>query len=202
MKIIHCDNALGADDLEQCCLTLSRGGMICYPTETFYGLGIDPWNVKGRERLYRAKGREAGKDLPVIAGDFPMVERVCETLDPRVRLLASRFWPGPLTLVLPLKAANTTLAVRVSAHPIARQISQAFGAPIVSTSANRSGEPPVAHPEQLPQHVLSEVDILVDAGQTPGNEPSTIVSFTAEGVQILREGAVAAADILQALNLQ
>jgi L-threonylcarbamoyladenylate synthase len=202
MRIIRCNDALDAADLEQCSFALRQGGMICYPTETFYGLGIDPWNVKGRERLYRAKGREAEKDLPVIAGDFAMVERICGSLDLRVRRLASRFWPGPLTLVLPLKAGTSTLAVRVSAHPIARQISLAFGGPIVSTSANCSGESPVAEPAQLPQQILNEVDVLIDAGKTPGGEPSTIVAFTVEGVQILREGAIARVEILHALNLQ
>jgi len=198
MKVIRASQWLDAAGLELCCSVLRQGGVLCYPTETYYGLAIDPSSVKGRERIYHAKGRAMEKELPLIAANREMVEKFCKTEGPFFRVLADTFWPGPLTLVLPSREGSMTLAVRVSSHPLARRISETFGGLITSTSANLSGDPPVADPALLPPAMMKEVDVLIDAGITPGGAPSTIVALSDEGIRVLREGAVSAAEIEQA----
>src|SRR5262245_8322065 len=97
-----------------CVETLRNGGIICYPTETFYALGVDPWNESAREKLYKLKNRPAEKELPLIASSTEMVSRFCNTSDRRFAILAEKFWPGPLTIVLPAKDHSTSYAIRVS----------------------------------------------------------------------------------------
>lgn len=175
--------------------------MICYPTETFYGIGIDPWNEVAREKLFELKGRASEKDLPWIAADRAMVDRFCDTSDQRFGLLADRFWPGPLTMVLHLLNSDQTVAVRVSSLPLAGQLSAALQKPIVSTSANLSGQPAVNDAALISQEIKHKVDVVIDAGITKGEMPSTIVSFLQSNqVNILRQGAVSAEDISRALQ--
>lgn len=180
-------------------LALRAGGVICYPTETFYALGADPWNESGCKRLRDLKRRPDEKDLPLIAANAEMIAQFCDTSDPRFEVLAKRFWPGPLTLVLPALRGPGSYAVRVSSHPPAMRLSLVFGGPIVSTSANLSGEPPVANPELLHASLREKVDVLIDGGVCRGGLPSTIVSLLARPASILREGAVASAEIMELL---
>ena len=175
---------------------LRQGGILCYPTETFYALGVHPSNEDALRRLRELKRRPDEKDLPLIAGSMEIVRSFCRTDDPRLAALASRFWPGPLTIVLPaLHPGLSSYAIRVSSHPVARALSLALGAPIVSTSANESGSPPVTLPALLPDSIRSGVDVVVDDGAVPGGLPSTIVSLLTTPAQILRMGAVPAEDL-------
>jgi len=174
---------------------LKAGGVVCYPTETYYALGIDPWNAEARERLYRIKGRAAEKELPCIAADLPMIARRCDVSDPRVTALAAKFWPGPLTLVLPMLDGSGSLAVRISSHPLARSISAQMQSPVVSTSANLSGEPAMREPAQLLPSIRSGIDLLIDSGTTPGGKASTILSLLSHPAEVIREGAIAREDL-------
>jgi L-threonylcarbamoyladenylate synthase len=178
---------------------LRSGGIVCYPTETFYALGIDPWNEDAREKLYAVKKRSEEKDLPLIACDLQMVSSICDTSDSRLAALAKRFWPGPLTIVLYSSQGTGSFAVRVSSHPIARRLAKSFGLPIVSTSANLSGEPPLQDPRSLANSVEQNVDVLLDDGLCRGKEPSTIVSLLIRPGMILREGAIPAEQVLSLL---
>jgi len=195
VRIICKTRRLVPEELDSCIRVLRQSGILCYPTETFYALGIDPWSEPARDKLYALKEREAGKELPLIAADVAMVERFCLTRNPFFKILSERFWPGPLTLVLPARDSHTTCAMRVSAHPIARQISHAFQSPIVSTSANRSGEPPVQNPQDFSPEFLEGVEIMIDSGVCPGGLPSTIVSLTGNHPRVLREGAISSTEI-------
>ena len=135
---------------------IMRGEVIAYPTETFYGLGADPANAAAIERIYAIKGRRAGEALPLIAADFDALRELGAEPPPLARRLAETFWPGALTLVLPiapiaagrfpdaLTAGGSTVAVRVPDHPVARAIAAIAGGLITSTSANRSGHPPAS----------------------------------------------------------
>ncbi len=190
MRIFPVRNGLDTAATEACADALRDAGIICYPTETFYALGIDPWSHLAREKLFALKGRDADKELPMIAADVEMVKRCCRT-DHRVfDVLSRRFWPGPLTLVLPDRNSSATIAIRVSAHPVAREISRTFQSPIVSTSANRSGEPPVQDPRDFPQEFADSVEIMVDTGICQGGFPSTILSLARNNPELLREGAI------------
>ena len=178
---------------------LKRGEIICYPTETFYALGIDLWNADALSRLYALKRRGIEKELPLIAGDFTQVELICDTADPRVRVFSDKFWPGPLTLVLPARTESRSFAIRISSHPVAREIASAFGMPIVSTSANRTGEPPIRDPQFLTKDFERAISVLLNAGRTSADQPSTIVSLLEQPGKILRQGAVSASEIVSLL---
>jgi L-threonylcarbamoyladenylate synthase len=140
--------------------------------------------------LYSIKKRPAEKDLPLIAADAGMVRKFCDVSHPTYGALAAGFWPGPLSLVLPARDHSATYAVRVSSHEIARQLSLAFLKPIVSTSANLSGEEPVRDPMQLSDVLKVQISLLIDNGLTAGGQPSTILSLLEDSPRVLREGAI------------
>jgi L-threonylcarbamoyladenylate synthase len=175
---------------------LRNGEMICYPTETFYALGVDPWNEQALLHLYTLKKRPLDKELPLIASDIAMVASLCDVADSRFVTLAKKFWPGPLTLVLPGTDRSKSYAIRVSSHPVARQLAQAFGSPIVATSANRSGEPPVTDSELLPETFKGQVAVIVKGGPSAGGLPSTIVSLLERPGKIVRQGAIPWSEIV------
>ena len=200
MQVFQIDQTgFTAESKEVCVSSLKRGEIICYPTETFYALGIDLWNADALSRLYHLKQRGIEKELPMIAGDFAQVALICDTTDPRVRVFADKFWPGPLTLVLPAKTESRSFAIRISSHPVAREIARTFGRPIVSTSANRSGERPISDPQFLTKDFEGAISVLLNAGLTSGEKPSTIVSLLERPGKILREGVVSAAEIVSLL---
>jgi L-threonylcarbamoyladenylate synthase len=169
---------------------LQKGGIICYPTETFYALGVDPWNVSACDRLYRLKQRSSDKELPLIAADFEMASKFFDLSDSRTQILIHKFWPGPLTLIVPSADKTRNYAVRISSHPEARKISEAFGKPVVSTSANISGIRAVSSPGELGHELISGIDLLLDGGICAGGMPSTIVSVLKPDIEVIREGVI------------
>jgi L-threonylcarbamoyladenylate synthase len=176
---------------------LRRGGIVAYPTETFYGLGALARDAAAVDRLARAKGRPDGKPLPVLAADRAQAEEVAVLGEDGARL-ADRFWPGPLTLVLPARpglapavtAGTGTVGVRVAGSDVARALAAEAGGAIVSTSANEAGEPPPARVEDLSAALRARLDAVLDAGPAPGGLPSTVVALGAGAVRLVREGAV------------
>lgn len=174
------------------------GGVIIYPTETFYGLGGNPMSEAAIERIYRIKGRDFEKALPLIAADLPSVKRAVARWPESAKRLAEAFWPGALTLILPasselpsrLHAYTGKIAVRISPHPVARKLSAAAGGLLISTSANIAGRPPSKRPREIAPELLERVDGLIDAGELPGNLPSTIVDLSFDPPRLIREGQV------------
>jgi L-threonylcarbamoyladenylate synthase len=182
-----------------CVETLRNGGIICYPTETFYALGVDPWNESACEKLYRLKNRPVEKELPLIASSTEMVARFCDTSDSRFAILAEKFWPGPLTIVLPSKDHSTSYAIRVSSNVSARLIAEIFGNPVISTSANLTGALPVRTPDDLSEELSEGINVVLNTGICPGGLPSTIISLMKTEPEILREGAISSKEILSML---
>jgi L-threonylcarbamoyladenylate synthase len=178
---------------------LHNGGIICYPTETFYALGVDPWNDAACRKLYDLKKRTSDKELPLIVADLSMAAKFFDISDPRTQTLTQKFWPGPLTLIIPAIDKSRNYAVRVSSHPEAQKISQTFGKPVVSTSANISGNRPVCSPGELNYQLISGIDVLLDGGTSAGGLPSTIVSLIGLETEIIREGAIPSEKIFSAL---
>src|SRR6185503_10631743 len=139
-----------AERLAEAARILKEGGLVAYPTETFYALGADPLEAAAVERVFTAKGRPGGMALPVLIGDRRHLSRVAPRLPPGTEALIDAFWPGPLTLVLPaadglparLLGGGRTIGVRLSSHPVARALANACDGPLVATSANRTGHPP------------------------------------------------------------
>jgi L-threonylcarbamoyladenylate synthase len=184
---------------------LRAGGLVAYPTETFYGLGARALDAAAVARLARAKGRPDGKPLPLLAADRAQVERVAR-LDGLAARLADRLWPGPFTLVLParpglppeLTAGGATVGVRVPGSELARALAAATGEALVSTSANLAGEPPVTRAGALAPDLVARLDRVLDGGETPGGAPSTLVAVEGDEVRLVRPGAVAWEAVLAA----
>jgi L-threonylcarbamoyladenylate synthase len=177
---------------------LVSGGLVAYPTDTLYGLAVDPRTDDAVERLYRSKGRDASVAVPLIAGSLEQALSAATFTDAEV-CLARAFWPGPLSIIVSASLAistrmlgpDRTIAIRVPAHPVARALAETFGFAITSTSANRSGAAPATVADEAIAALGETLDAVVDGGPAPGGAPSTIVRLTQEGPKLLRAGAIA-----------
>ena len=191
--------------IARACAVLREGGVVAYPTDTFYGLAVDPRRPDAVARLFAVKGRPAGQAVPLIAADEAQAEAAGE-LNDRARHLARAFWPGPLSLVVPARpvicgeaaASDGTIAVRVPDSAIARQLARAFGFCITATSANPSGQPATTSAASVADGVTG-IDLLLDGGETPGGAPSTLVDVRAEP-RLVRPGAIAWERVLRSIE--
>ncbi len=184
-------------DARRAAEVLRVGGIVAYPTETFYALGALASSRPALARLASAKLRPEGKPLPLLVSGREMLDGVVARLDPVASALADRFWPGPLTLVLPAArglapeiAADGTVGLRVPGSAAARDLSRLAGGPITSTSANPSGGTPPVRPADLDPGLVARIDAVLDGGETPGGLPSTVVAVEDGNVRLLRAGAV------------
>jgi tRNA threonylcarbamoyl adenosine modification protein (Sua5/YciO/YrdC/YwlC family) len=175
---------------------LRRGGVVGIPTDTVYGIGADPFDEIAVTRLYEIKGRDEAKAIAILAADVTQAEAVARLSGP-ARELAERYWPGPLTLVLPRAAGaprslgdpeRDTVGVRVPGHPVALGLLRAAG-PLSVTSANRSGEPPVSGSDEAVETLGDLVDLYLP-GRSGGGEASTVVDVTGAELRVLRQGPV------------
>ncbi len=177
-----------------------RGGVVAIPTDTLYGLAADPFSPAAIAKLFAAKGRSAERAVALIASDVDQVIAQIGPLPERARRLADTFWPGPLTLLLPrpasipeqLTGGSDRIGVRVPNHDVARGLCRACGRVLTATSANLSGEPASNDPDRVAAvFASSDVELLLDAGKTPGGPPSTIVDVLSSGeVKLVRPGAL------------
>jgi L-threonylcarbamoyladenylate synthase len=197
------------DVLERVVEALTAGRVIAYPTDTFYGLGVDPTSDAAVAALYRVKGRASSEALPLIASDLGRIEAQLGPLSDTARRLAAAFWPGPLTLVVPKGAARLaagvtagrdTLAIRVPAHLVARAVAAAIGGLVTSTSANRSGQPPVSTAQGVVRALGHDVAMVLDGGATIGESASTIVDVTGPHPTLIRPGQVPFDRVLESLK--
>jgi L-threonylcarbamoyladenylate synthase len=176
---------------------LEAGGVVAFPTETFYGLGVAALDAAAVRRLFALKGRPESRPILVLVDDPARVDRVA-LLTGAARELIARHWPGALTLVLPartsvpqeLTAGTGTIGVRQSAHPVARALVAALGAPVTAPSANLTGGPPPSSAQEVLAVFDGRIDLILDGGPTPGGLPSTVLDVTVDPPRVLREGAV------------
>jgi len=188
----------GPLDLAGAAALLRAGGIVAYPTETFYGLGARWDRREALARLASAKLRPAGKPLPLLCADRAQLAEVAGPLPPEAERLAARFWPGPLTLVLPaaagvpgeITAGSDTVGVRIPGSALARALAAAAGGALVSTSANLSGRPPPRSAAELAPEILAAIDGVLDGGRVPGGLPSTVVALGREGPVLVRAGVI------------
>lgn len=182
---------------------LRDGGIIAYPTETFYGLGVKFDVPDSLERLYDLKKRPKEKAMPLIIGDRSLLrmivsEKWIENVPPVADPLIRRFWPGPLTLLFPAKqglseyltADTGKVAARVPGESFALHLATRAGFPITATSANISGKPPAINTADVTGYFGDALDLVIDGGPTPGGLPSTIVDVSGDMLEIVREGAI------------
>ena len=185
---------------------IGRGQVVAFPTDTLYGLAADPRSDAALEALFALKGRAADRTVALIAGSLQQADAVGEIAGP-ARRLAERFWPGPLTLVVPARDGVASAArsidglvgVRVPDHAVARALADACGHALTATSANRTGRAATHLPDEVAE-ILPAVSVLVDAGPSPGGLPSTIVHAATGQMQLLREGALPWGHVLEFLG--
>lgn len=190
---------------------IRQGGVIACPTETVYGFAVDPFNEEAVAELHDLKGRRAPRPLILLIPHAGAAFDVGTTRGVGRRwfdVLARAFWPGPLTLVLPVRprlacpalAGGDTVAVRVSSHPVAHRLVQTLGRPITSTSANVTGGEGVSTADAIPPECASRLDLILDAGPTAGGPASTVLDLSRSRPTLLREGAIGSGRIAEVLG--
>lgn len=182
---------------------LEGGGVTALPTETFYALAAHSHREEALLRLFRLKGRPPHKPLLLLVAGPDMVRRVAESVPPLAQKLMERFWPGPLTLILPARpdlswwitAGTGTVGVRQPKQEVTLRLIAGLGFPVTGTSANRSGEPALTQANEVARQFAEEVALIVDAGPCPGGLPSTVVDVTCRPPRLLRAGALEVATL-------
>ncbi|HMD67483.1 MAG TPA: L-threonylcarbamoyladenylate synthase [Chitinivibrionales bacterium] len=180
---------------------IESGAVFICPTDTIYGIGGRADSADVERRIRSVKERRSPAPFILLAADRSRFEALGLRFTGNAALLANRFWPGPVTLVLPALAFSAGVGVRVSSHPFVTALDAKLGMPIFSTSANLSDSPYVNDPDAIFSAFQTKVDFMVDAGVLPESRPSTVVRVNADdSLEILREGAVAAERIFQTIR--
>ncbi len=197
-KIVKIDSAHPEDIFAQCKDVLSSGGVIVYPTETFYGLGADPGNPTAIRKLFAIKGRQQDQPILLLIKDAGQVRNWAAEIPAKAEELMRRHWPGPLTLVFKAKGhvppeltgGAGTIGLRVPGNALTVRLLAFLGTALTGTSANTSGGLSPRTAEEALEAVGSAVDLILDGGPTSGGKPSTVVDASVEPFRIIREGAV------------
>ncbi len=177
---------------------LRAGGMVAFPTETFYGLAVDVENEAAIKRLFEIKKRPAGRPVLMLISEVKLLDLYVSDIPPIAIRLINEFWPGGLTLVFkagprvsPLLTGGTEkIGIRLSSHPVATALTRAISAPISGTSANISDQPSCRNAQEVIDSCGKGIDMILNAGETPGKAGSTVLDVTSNPPLILREGIV------------
>jgi L-threonylcarbamoyladenylate synthase len=194
------------DGIVQAAAVLRLGGVVAFPTDTLYGIAVDPRRDDAIEKLFALKRRRPGAAVPLIAADLDQAMQAGEFGAAELRLAAA-FWPGPLSIVVAARPAvarvalggGTTAAIRVPANAVARDLAAAFGFPITATSANVSGDPPAETADDVAK-LIGDVAVVLDGGRVAGGPPSTIVRIDDGVPTLVRDGAIAWDRVLKSLQ--
>lgn len=184
--------------LRSAAATLRAGGIVAFPTETFYGLGAAALDPAAVRRIFRLKARPAARPLLVLLDSPAMAQRLAVDVSAQARELMARHWPGALTLVLragasvpaEVTASTGTVGMRVSGHPVATGLVRELGEPVTAPSANPTGQPPPTTAEAVLAHFDGAIELVLDGGPTAGGAPSTVLDMTGDPPRVIRQGAV------------
>jgi len=195
--------------LAEAIAVLKGSGLVAYPSDTVYGLGAAASDERAVTRVFAAKGRLSEKALSLLLADIEDMAPLCADVPPAAQLLAERFWPGPLTLVLRRSPAfqsaalggGDNVALRVPDHLFLRELIRALGEPITGTSANRSGRPSCRTAREVRRQLGSAVDLIIDGGPTRAGPESTVIDITPEQVTMLRGGAIPRSEVERVVRL-
>jgi L-threonylcarbamoyladenylate synthase len=176
---------------------VAEGGVIAFRTDTFYGLGADPFNAKAVARIRELKGREDDKPILLLLADASEADRFIADRSQAFEDVAAQFWPGPLTIVgvavasLPaaITAGTGTVGVRVPADESVRELVRSCGGALTATSANPSGRDPARSASQVHEYFGEEIDLVIDGGEVTATEPSTVLDVTTSPPRVIRKGA-------------
>ncbi len=182
---------------------ISRGGVIAFRTDTFYGLGVNPFDAAAVRRMKELKGREESKPILVLISDRDQVRRFIDQPSLEFERLVGEFWPGPLTLIgaarseVPseLTAGTGTIGIRLPADKDVMELVQSCGGALTATSANPSSQPAAKTAEEVAAYFPSGIDLIVDGGRSRSDQPSTVLDVTGGEVKLVREGAIPMSDI-------
>lgn len=188
---------------------ISAAGVIAFRTDTFYGLGVDPFNAAAIAKIRELKGREENKPILLLLADVSVVERFITDQSADFDRIAKRFWPGPLTIVgravadLPpeITAGTGTVGVRVPDDASVRDLMRECGGALTATSANPAGLSPARTAQEVRDYFKDRIDLIIDGGEVTATEPSTVLDATISPPRVIREGAVSAADLNKALDI-
>lgn len=193
--------------LEQILSFLRLGGVIAFPTDTAYGLGADPFNPEAVRKIFEIKGRPESKPILLLVNSIAMADSLAR-FSPKARALAERFWPGPLTMILPSRpvvpvnvtAGTATVGLRWADAAFAQRLIDAFQKPITATSANRAGLPTPVTIAEVRAQLEDSVELMVDGGTLPARGGSTLVDLTEIPARLLRQGPIAEAELSDVLK--
>ncbi len=191
-------NKVSAKIIKEAVAVIKKGGIVAFPTETYYGLAVDPFNEKALNRLFEVKQRPLEKAILNLIDSQDKLFLFTNKIEDVFFPLMAQFWPGPLTLVVNAKAGisqmlacdNGTVGVRISSHPVAQTLCQHMGQPITATSANLSGRKAAETAQEVAQQLGTGVDLIINGGKTPGGKGSTIVGVENSILKLIRAGAV------------
>ena len=199
-RMLHVDpHAPEAQVIAQAAACLRGGGLVAFPTETVYGLGARADDPAAVARLISVKGRPPEKPFSILVADAVSAAVLAETSAPATQRLMQRYWPGPLTLVLPSRTGGT-VGLRCPDHPVAQALMHASGVPIAAPSANRSGGPEPRTAADVAATLGNAIDLMLDGGPTRAGRPSTVVEVTPSGWRVLRAGVLSVEAIAGALR--
>ncbi len=194
------------DAISMATALIHSGGVIAFPTDTVYGIGVSAFQENAIEKIYQVKGRSTLKAIPILMGDPGNADQITPPLSAAVKNLTEVFWPGALTLVLPLLSSlpenlspTPTIGLRVPDHKFTQALLRETG-PLATTSANLSGEPSALTAAEVQAQLGSRVDLILDGGQSPGGRASTVLDCTTDKPVVLREGPLTWTVIQAALN--
>ncbi|MFU8818829.1 MAG: L-threonylcarbamoyladenylate synthase [Desulfurivibrio sp.] len=187
---------------------IRAGGMVAFPTETYYGLAVDPFNREALSRLFAVKRRAPDKPILCLVHDRSQLSLLAQRVPEPYEQLISTFWPGPLTLIFAareevpvvLTGYSGTVGVRISSHPLASRLAEAYGGPISATSANLSGLPAAASAAEVTTQLGPDVDLVLDGGPTPGGSGSTIIGLAGDGPVLIRAGVISRTEIMELIG--
>ena len=191
-------------DVEEAVACIQGGGIVAFPTETYYGLAVDPNCEEAVERVFEIKKRQSNKPLLLLVASSDQLQKVVVDVPKAYLPLMSRYWPGPLTLIFQAKTSvsrritggTQTVGVRISSHPVARELVKRTGNPITATSANISGMLPAESAHDVEKVFKGVIDLIIDGGQTRGGLCSTILGFRNRRLVVLRKGQIAMEDVV------
>jgi L-threonylcarbamoyladenylate synthase len=192
--------------VQQAVSIIQNGGVIAFPTDTVYGIGVDVFQEKAVQKLFQIKNRDLDKGIPILCAAVEDLTQLTETLPDRITEVIKAFWPGPLTLILPGSPAlpavlspDNSIGIRIPAHPEILDLLRRTG-PLAVTSANLSGFPSATTAQQVLDQLAGKLDLILDGGSSPGGQASTVLDLR-EKPRILREGPISLEKINEFLGL-
>lgn len=194
--------------IDEAVWVLKQGGLVAFPTDTVYGVGAHAFLPQAVEQIYHVKGRPRSKPIAILMEGAAHLPDLAENLAPEAWLLAERFWPGPLTIVLRrgpsipdvITAGGPSVAVRVPEHEFALRLIGAAGGALAATSANLSGHPDPVTAQEVLGYLEGRIDLILDGGPCPGGQASTVIDLTGVSPTVVRPGPISSRELEEVLT--